>query len=72
MRIPALLLAGLMGLAQQAVPQVIAQCDSCAKPKPVYKVSRMSLTEVGITCLNGADPTGQKFGNVLVISCGKE
>ena len=37
----------------------------------VYKISRMSSTEVGISCNNGADPTGTKVGNTVVMSCGK-
>jgi hypothetical protein len=46
-----------------------AQCDTC-KPKPIYKVTKLSLTEVSISCTNGADPTGKKLGDILVISCG--
>lgn len=38
--------------------------------KSLIKVSHMSTTEVGITCLNNADPTGFKVGDTLVISCG--
>lgn len=37
----------------------------------VYKLTKMSPTEVGIYCQNGADPTGKKIGEVLIISCGK-
>lgn len=36
-----------------------------------YKVSRLSTKEVGISCLNGGDPTGTKLGETLIISCGK-
>jgi hypothetical protein len=43
----------------------------CVKPKAIYKVSRLSLTDVGISCTNGADPTGLKAGDTLIISCGK-
>jgi hypothetical protein len=42
------------------------------KPKNIYKVTHLSTTEVGISCLNGADPTGRKFGDVVIMSCGKE
>lgn len=35
------------------------------------KVSHMSPNAVGISCLNNADPTGTKVGNVVIISCGK-
>lgn len=37
----------------------------------LYKLTRLSPTEVGIFCENGADPTGNKVGNTLIISCGK-
>ena len=40
------------------------------RAKYICKVSHLSVTSVGISCLNGADPTGQKLGDVLVISCG--
>lgn len=41
------------------------------RPKPLYKVTRLSLTEVGISCPgNGADPTGTKVGDTVIISCG--
>lgn len=42
------------------------------KLEPVYKVTRISNTEVGIACMNGADPTGKKIGNTVIMSCGKE
>jgi hypothetical protein len=42
------------------------------KPKNVYKTFHFTTTEVGITCLNGADPTGRKMGDILIISCGTE
>lgn len=41
------------------------------RAKSLYKIARLSYTEVGITCLNGADPTGIKVGETLIISCGK-
>lgn len=37
----------------------------------IYKLSRLSATEVGISCTNGGDPTGNKIGDTLIISCGK-
>lgn len=40
--------------------------------KAMYKITRLSTTEVGISCTNGADPTGTKFGDTTIISCGKE
>jgi hypothetical protein len=42
------------------------------RQKSIYKITRLSTTEVGISCLNGADPTSKKFGNVVIMSCGKE
>ena len=41
------------------------------KPKNVYKLFHFSPTEVGISCQNGADPTGRKVGDLVIISCGK-
>lgn len=41
------------------------------RPKALYKVLRISTTEVGIVCENGGDPTGKKIGQLLVISCGQ-
>lgn len=42
-----------------------------ARPKPIYKVSKLSMTEVAISCNNGGDPTGRKIGDTLIISCGE-
>lgn len=67
MRFAAAILA--LALSAPQTPIGPQQCQSCLKPKPVYKVTKLSLTDVGVTCLNGADPTGQKYGNVLIISC---
>jgi len=39
--------------------------------KANYKVTRLSSNEVGISCLNGADPTGRKIGDTLILSCGR-
>jgi hypothetical protein len=39
--------------------------------KYVLASKRLSSTEVAVSCANGADPTGQKIGNTLIISCGK-
>jgi len=41
------------------------------KVEYIYKLSRLSEREVGISCLNGGDPTGTKVGDTLIISCGK-
>jgi hypothetical protein len=49
-----------------------ALCSAATdKPKPIYKITRLSVTEVGISCLNGADPTGRKIGDTVIMSCGK-
>ena len=55
----------------QGVPTLCNVAGECARPKPVYKVMKLSTSEVGISCLNGGDPTGKKIGNVLIISCGQ-
>lgn len=36
-----------------------------AKIKSIYKVFRLNPNEVGISCLNGADPTGRKDGGLV-------
>ena len=40
------------------------------RAKNVYKTTHLSTTQVGISCQNGADPTGRKIGDLLIISCG--
>lgn len=42
-----------------------------AESKFILNAKRLSTGEIGITCANGGDPTGQKIGDVLIISCGK-
>lgn len=39
--------------------------------KSIIHVSHIGARTVGITCENGSDPTGNKTGDVLLISCGK-
>ena len=34
------------------------------------KVAHLGANAVGITCLNGGDPTGATVNGVLIISCG--
>jgi len=41
------------------------------RAKSLYKISHLSPTELSVYCLNGGDPTGQKLGDLLIISCGK-
>lgn len=33
------------------------------RAKSIIKVTHMSTTEVGVSCANGADPTGTKLGD---------
>jgi hypothetical protein len=42
-----------------------------AESKYILNAKRLSSTEEAISCSNGADPTGVKVGNTLVISCGR-
>jgi hypothetical protein len=51
---------------------VLAGMALADKPKSIYKVFRFTPNEVGISCQNGADPTGRKVGDILIISCGTE
>lgn len=37
----------------------------------VCKVAHLGTNVVAIVCTNGADPTGSKAGDALIISCGK-
>lgn len=40
------------------------------KPKPVYKTTKLSLTEVGISCKDGANPKVEaKMEGFVVVSC---
>lgn len=46
----------------------------CVKPKPIYKVTKISLNSVIITCNDGTDPTGITHGEdhkILIVSCGE-
>lgn len=42
-----------------------------AETKYILNAKRLSSTEEALSCNNGADPTGTKVGNTLIISCGK-
>lgn len=53
-----------------AVLAVIANAAQ-TRAKTVYKLFHLNETEVGIVCRNGADPTGTKVGDMVIISCGK-
>ena len=38
----------------------------------IAKANHIGKNVVAVTCINGADPTGQKVGqNVLLVSCGQ-
>lgn len=39
--------------------------------KANYKVTRLSANEVGVSCTNGADPSGSKVGDTVILSCGE-
>lgn len=41
-----------------------------AATKAEYKVTRMSTTEVGISCQNDSNPTQTAVGHTLILSCG--
>lgn len=43
-----------------------------AATKTICQVKRLSTSEVGISCANGADPTGTKIGDTVIISCGND
>jgi hypothetical protein len=43
-----------------------------ARPKPICKVSRLGIYDIGVVCTNGSDPAGHKVGDLLIISCGKK
>jgi hypothetical protein len=53
-----------------AVLAVVANAQT-VKPKYIYKLFRLNPSELGIVCQNGADPTGTKVGDMVIISCGK-
>lgn len=45
--------------------------SSQQREKYNIKAAHLGPNAVAIVCLNGADPTGIKQGDVLIISCGK-
>ena len=55
-------LVTILGLASAAL---------AARQEYIIKSTRLGVSAVAITCTNGADPTGTKNGDVLIISCGK-
>lgn len=59
----ALAVAVILASAASAIAQT-------PRVKSLYRTFRFSETEIGIRCTNGADPTGRKIGDILVISCG--
>ena len=49
---------------------VSARRPNCpTKPKPNYKVTKISIQDVGVSCLNGQPPDVQKLGHTVVVSC---
>ena len=49
----------------------LAQVSGTAESKNILSGKRLSTTEVALSCSNGADPTGRKIGNTVIISCGR-
>lgn len=54
-----------------AVLLLCGLCIATERQKALYKVTRLTTTQVGISCLNGADPTGRKIGDMVIMSCGE-
>lgn len=50
---------------------VLAYSLAASEPKYICKTSHLGPMSVAVTCLNGADPTGTKVGDTLIISCGR-
>jgi hypothetical protein len=53
---------------------VVAMLAKATTAKALYKVSRLSISEVAVSCENGADPTTYPKLNgldALIISCGR-
>jgi hypothetical protein len=40
-----------------------------SRPKADYKVSKLSLSQVGVSCVSGAEPKADKLGDILIITC---
>lgn len=51
---------------------LLAMIVGQAESKYILSSKRLSSTEVALSCSNGADPTGRKIGETVIISCGKE
>ena len=69
-----LALVGLTMLAladsnQSVTPEMPRVEYAAPKPKSIIKITHLGTTDADIVCLNGADPTGNKYGNVLIVSC---
>ena len=47
-------------------------CFAVEPSKFIIRVARVSSTEAAISCNNGAEPTGTKVGNTVIISCGTQ
>jgi hypothetical protein len=58
----------VLGVLLLVAGAAVAQAE---RAKALYKTVRLSYTQVGISCTNGADPTGTKIGELLIISCGR-
>jgi hypothetical protein len=42
-----------------------------AESKYVLNSKRLSTSDLAVSCNNGGYPTGTKFGDTLIISCGR-
>jgi hypothetical protein len=61
-------------IASTAIPRVAvpAQVNCPSKPKPNYKVTKLSIQDVGVSCLNGQKPDVKVVGKFVIISCDAE
>ncbi len=39
------------------------------KVKPNYKVTRLSIQDVGVSCLNGQPPDVKRLRDTIIVSC---
>jgi hypothetical protein len=54
------------------VVTMVGSLGASDRPRSIIHVSHLTTTEIGVTCVNGADPTGSKIDDVLIISCRKD
>jgi hypothetical protein len=61
-----------LGILALALTAVVAGVFGWHVNSYVYRLTYLNKSEIGIVCSNGADPTGTKVGEMVVISCGKD